>query len=80
MVLLNRRGGVADAARHTVFAERGGRLLTPPVRGGALPGVLRAGLIAQGLAVEADLTLEDLRAGPVLIGNSLRGLRPGRLA
>lgn len=75
MVLLNRRGAVADGARNSIFVERQGRLITPPVISGALPGVLRASLIAQGAAIEADLTLDDLRGGPVFLGNSLRGLR-----
>ena len=75
MVLLNRSGGIADGARNSIFVEHEGRLLTPPVRAGALPGVLRADLIAHGVALEAELSLEDLRARPVLIGNSLRGLR-----
>ncbi|MET0293509.1 MAG: aminodeoxychorismate synthase component I, partial [Phenylobacterium sp.] len=47
-LLLNGAGRIADAARNTVFLERDGRLLTPPVADGALPGVLRAELIAQG--------------------------------
>ncbi len=79
MILLNRRGGVADGARNTIFVERDGQLLTPPIAAGALPGVLRAELIATGAASEAALTLDDLRGGGVFIGNSLRGLRPATL-
>ena len=75
MVLLNRSGGVADGARNSIFVEHEGRLLTPAVHAGALPGVLRADLIAQGSAFEAVLSLEDLQARPFLIGNSLRGMR-----
>jgi para-aminobenzoate synthetase / 4-amino-4-deoxychorismate lyase len=80
MVLLNRRGGVADGARNSLFVEREGRLFTPPLRAGALPGILRAGLVAQGAAVEAELSLADLQARPILIGNSLRGLRWANMA
>jgi para-aminobenzoate synthetase/4-amino-4-deoxychorismate lyase len=40
-----------------------------------LPGTLRAELIAEGRAVEAVLTLEDLKAADrVYLGNSVRGL------
>ena len=53
-------------------------LLTPAARLGLLPGVLRAELLAEGRAVEADLTLDDLSAG-FLIGNALRGLMTARL-
>jgi para-aminobenzoate synthetase/4-amino-4-deoxychorismate lyase len=75
-LLLNRAGRVADASRNSVFLERDGRLVTPPVRDGALPGVLRAELICAGRAVEGELTPADLAAGRWLLGNSLHGLRP----
>ncbi len=75
-VLLNRDGAVADGSRNSVFVEIGGRLVTPPLDDGALPGVLRAALIAEGRAVEARLMPEALRgAAPWFIGNSLQGLR-----
>ncbi len=72
-VFLNERGEVAEGARSTVFVEREGRLLTPPVHSGALPGVLRASLLAQGRAQESILYPEDLAAG-FYLGNALRGL------
>jgi para-aminobenzoate synthetase/4-amino-4-deoxychorismate lyase len=75
MILLNRCGCLADGSRNSIFIERQGRLITPPLTAGALPGVLRSSLIAQGAAIEADLTVDDLRSGPAFLGNSLRGLR-----
>jgi len=79
-LLLNRRGAVADAARHSVFVEMGGRLVTPPLTAGALPGVLRATLLAEGAAVEGEVTPADVREAPAwFVGNSLHGLRPARL-
>jgi para-aminobenzoate synthetase/4-amino-4-deoxychorismate lyase len=79
-VLLNRSGDVADASRNSIFVERSGRLVTPPVATGALPGVLRACLIAEGRAVEGRLCPADLQgAGRWFIGNSLHGLRKARL-
>jgi para-aminobenzoate synthetase / 4-amino-4-deoxychorismate lyase len=41
--------------------------------------VLRAELLASGRAVEAELVAADLAQG-FLLGNSLRGLFPARLA
>ena len=61
-----------------LFVERDGRLLTPPAQLGLLPGVLRRSLIEAGRAVEAELTLDDLKDG-FLIGNAVRGLVPARL-
>jgi para-aminobenzoate synthetase/4-amino-4-deoxychorismate lyase len=80
-LILNRDGEVADGSRHSLFAEIDGRLLTPPLAAGALPGVLRAELIAAGRAAESSLTPGDLEAADRLfVGNSLRGLRQARLA
>ena len=58
----------------SLFVQKGRRLLTP--RGpGLLPGVLRAELLDNGVATEAELTWGDvLEADAVLVGNSLRGL------
>lgn len=73
VVFFNERGEVAEGARSTVFVERDGLLLTPPLSSGALPGVLRAELLTQGRAREAVLTRDDL-AGGFWLGNALRGL------
>jgi branched-subunit amino acid aminotransferase/4-amino-4-deoxychorismate lyase len=53
-------------------------LLTPPAARGLLPGVLRAELLANGSAIEADLRPEDLKQG-FFIGNASRGLLPATL-
>lgn len=75
VLYLNERGELAEGSRTNVFVERGGRLLTPPLSSGLLPGVLRAELLASGRVEEAVLTLDDLRAADaVYVGNSVRGL------
>ncbi|MBU1365694.1 MAG: aminodeoxychorismate synthase component I [Gammaproteobacteria bacterium] len=73
VVFLNERGEVAEGARSTVFVERDGVLQTPPLASGALPGVLRAALLANGQAREAVLYPADLADG-FWLGNALRGL------
>lgn len=78
VLFCNERGEVCEGARSTVFVERDGRLLTPPLDSGALPGVLRAELLASGQAVEATLYPADL-AGGFWLGNAVRGLRPACL-
>jgi para-aminobenzoate synthetase/4-amino-4-deoxychorismate lyase len=72
-------GLLTEGSFTSLFVERGGRLLTPPLARGLLPGVLRAELIENGLAEEADLSIGDLGQG-FLVGNSLRGLLPAVLA
>jgi len=75
VIYLNERGELAEGSRTTIFLERNGRLETPALNSGVLPGTLRAELIAQGRAVEAVLTLEDLEsADAIFLGNSVRGL------
>ena len=59
--------------------ERGGKLLTPPLSRGLMPGILRAMLIEEGRAEESELTPEDLKEG-FYVGNIVRGLIPAKLA
>ena len=71
-------GLVTEGSWTSVFVERDGVLATPPRAIGLLPGVLRDSLIAEGRAVEAELTLDDLENG-FWIGNAVRGLMRARL-
>lgn len=79
VLFLNDRGRLAEGAITNLFVPRDGRLVTPPVADGALPGVLRARLLATGRAVEGPVAPGDL-SGPFFLGNALRGLIPARLA
>jgi para-aminobenzoate synthetase/4-amino-4-deoxychorismate lyase len=72
-------GFLTEGSFTSLFVERDGKLLTPPLARGLLPGILREKLIEDGLAVEADLKASDLRDG-FQIGNALRGLIPAILA
>jgi para-aminobenzoate synthetase/4-amino-4-deoxychorismate lyase len=75
VLYLNERGELAEGSRTTIFVERDGRLWTPPLASGLLPGTLRAELLATDRAREAVLTRSDLeRADAVYLGNSVRGL------
>lgn len=66
-------GYLTEGSFTSIFVERDGVLVTPPLTRGLLPGVLRAELLATGRAVEGDLTPADLENG-FLLGNALRGL------
>jgi para-aminobenzoate synthetase / 4-amino-4-deoxychorismate lyase len=77
VVFVNEFGAVAEGAISTVFVrDDDGQWRTPPLSDGALPGVLRAELLAQGTAREGAVTPLDLQSRAVAIGNALRGLRP----
>lgn len=75
-LLLNTQGRVAEACAGTLFIELGGRILTPPVEDGALPGIARALILEAGRAQEAHLTPEDLAACDAAFITSSLGARP----
>ena len=81
-IMLNTRGLVAEATVSNVFAVKAGRLLTPPVEAGAMPGVTRAAVVELAReagvdAMEADLSLEELRtAVEAFLTNSVMGVMP----
>lgn len=72
-------GQLTEGSRTSIFVERNGKLLTPPLSRGLMPGILRAKLIEEGKAEEAELTPDDLSQG-FYIGNVIRGLIPARTA
>lgn len=78
-ILLNQRGEVCEGSITSLFLRRGDALLTPPLHCGLLPGVLRASLLATGMASEQVLMPDDLSQGDLFCGNALRGLIPLRL-
>ncbi|HEU4960667.1 MAG TPA: aminodeoxychorismate synthase component I [Sphingomonas sp.] len=75
VAMVDRDGFVTEGTLTSLFVDRDGTLVTPPLSRGLLPGVLRAELIETGRAIEGDLTPDDL-AGGFFIGNALRGLIP----
>lgn len=78
-IFVDQEGMLTEGSRTSLFVERDGRLLTPPLSRGLMPGILRAKLIEEGRAEEAELTPADLEAG-FFIGNVVRGLIPAKLA
>lgn len=75
VIYLNERGELTEGSRTTLFIESEGRMWTPALESGLLPGTLRTSLINEGRVTEARLTLDDLnRADAVFLGNSVRGL------
>jgi para-aminobenzoate synthetase/4-amino-4-deoxychorismate lyase len=77
VLFLNQRSEVTEAAIHNIFIEKNGRLLTPPIDCGLLPGVHRRHILESNPnAQEQVLTLEDLRqADAIYLCNAVRGLR-----
>jgi para-aminobenzoate synthetase / 4-amino-4-deoxychorismate lyase len=77
VVFLNKKGELTEGTRTSLFIELDGRLFTPALTCGLLPGTLREELIdlPRAAASEAVLTLADLvQADRIYLGNSVRGL------
>lgn len=81
-LFFTRGGRLVEGGRSSVFVQIDGRWWTPPVSDGALPGVMRAQLMAdpQWAAAERSLTLDDLHhAQAIVVCNALRGVLPAHL-
>lgn len=83
-LMLNTQGRIACASAANVFVLCGSRLETPPISDGALPGIMRASVLALApklglVPVESSLILEDLAgADEVFLTNSIRQITPVR--
>lgn len=77
LLFLNERGEVTEGATSSIFIERAGELLTPPLECGVLPGVYRAWVLEHHPAArESVLDLADLQhAERIYLCNAIRGWR-----
>jgi para-aminobenzoate synthetase/4-amino-4-deoxychorismate lyase len=76
-LLFNERGEATEFTRGNLVVKVAGRLLTPALECGLLPGAFRAALLARGRIEEAVLTLADVAAADrSWFINSLRGALP----
>jgi para-aminobenzoate synthetase/4-amino-4-deoxychorismate lyase len=78
VLFIDEEGFLTEGSFTNIFVPRDGKLVTPPLERGLLPGILRERLLANGEAMEADLRPPDL-GEEFFIGNALRGLIPARL-
>jgi para-aminobenzoate synthetase/4-amino-4-deoxychorismate lyase len=75
VLLWNERRELTESTIGNLVVEKDGRLLTPPVKCGVLPGVYRGALLQQKRVQEEIIPLEDLvRCSRVYLANSVRGL------
>ena len=71
----NQRGELLETSIGNLVLKIAGKLYTPPVRLGILPGIYRQHLLETGQVEEKDLTIEDLKGAEAIYGcNAVRGL------
>ncbi len=81
VLLYNGRGEVTESTIANVAVESGGRLWTPPLECGLLPGTLRARMLSDGRLEERAMTIEEVSsAQSVFLLNSVRGMWPVKVA
>ncbi len=80
VILYNEKGEITESCTANVVILRAGRLVTPPVGCGLLPGVFRARLLAAGEITEEVITIDDLKnAEQIFLVNSVRKWREATL-
>jgi len=80
VLMLNEKDEVCEGTITSIFLDDGsGVLRTPPISCGLLAGVLRTELICQRRARVGRISLADIAAGKLYMGNSLRGPIPAVL-
>lgn len=75
-LLPNTAGRIASATVANVFLLAGGRVVTPPLSDGPLPGIARGVILAAGLAEEAPLEAALLAEAEALVLTNSLSLRP----
>lgn len=75
-VLLAEGGWVAEPGIWSLFWWEDGRVATPPLSLGVLPGVARARIEEQAGVVERRVSLDQLRGRPLFVANAVRGVVP----
>ncbi|MGF6230138.1 branched-chain amino acid aminotransferase [Inquilinus ginsengisoli] len=79
-VMLNTAGRVAETSIANLFARIDGAWVTPPVAEGALPGIMRAEVLARLGVAERPLAVADLQqAEALLLTNALSIRAVGQL-
>ncbi len=77
VLLFNEQDEVTESTIANVAVEIAGKLYTPPLTCGLLPGTLRADLLHQSELIERRVTVAELLSSPrVFLLNSVRGLYP----
>ena len=80
VLLYNQKGEITESTIANIAVDLRGRLYTPPVRCGLLPGTLRAFLLERGDITEKSVTVKQLvSCQRIFLLNSVRGMQQVKL-
>lgn len=76
VIFMNQDGFITESTRANIFIQREGKILTPAIHCGLLPGVMRQKLLEENTSIEQTcLTPMDLhQADKIWLTNSVRGI------
>ncbi len=78
-ILINQRGEVTELTTANIVILKEGKLFTPSLQSGLLPGIFRQYLLDEGVIQEKIITKQELEEADAIFAiNSLRGWRPIR--
>jgi para-aminobenzoate synthetase/4-amino-4-deoxychorismate lyase len=81
VILWNKEGEITETSIANIVVRTQGRLITPSVSCGLLPGTFRDFLLRGNIIQEGVITIDELQeADAIYLVNSLRGWRKGELA
>jgi para-aminobenzoate synthetase/4-amino-4-deoxychorismate lyase len=77
VLFTNEKGEVTEGAISNIFIEQSGKLITPPITCGVLPGIMRRHLLETSATTEERvIKIDDLKAADaIFLCNSVRGIR-----
>jgi len=79
VIFQNREGFITEGTRFNLMIDINGKMFTPSVKSGLLPGVYRQYLLDQKDCQEREITSADLQAAQqIFLINSVRGLIPAK--
>jgi para-aminobenzoate synthetase/4-amino-4-deoxychorismate lyase len=80
VLLYNQKGEITESTIANIVVDFRGRLYTPPLRCGLLPGTLRAFLLERGDIIEKAVTIQQLAScRRIFLLNGVRGMQQVKL-
>jgi para-aminobenzoate synthetase/4-amino-4-deoxychorismate lyase len=76
VIFVNERGQITESSKANLFIDYAGKIFTPPLSVGALPGVMRSFILENNPSIKEKILYPDdlIHADKIWLSNSVRGL------